>query len=85
MSARIASLSPRIAAVDPDVVAKLDAKIAAARAVAPPLPRVARRDLGDTGYRADPEHFAVQMATFDRMRETERASRESKEVSHERT
>ncbi|MEO8466289.1 MAG: hypothetical protein ABI640_13175 [Gammaproteobacteria bacterium] len=31
---------------------------------------------GDTGYRADPEHFAMQMEVFDRMRETERAFRQ---------
>ena len=35
-----------------------------------------RRDLGDTGYRADPEHFAMQMGVFDRMRETEREFRQ---------
>lgn len=35
-----------------------------------------RRDLGDTGYRADPEHFAMQMKVFDRLRETERTFRQ---------
>lgn len=30
----------------------------------------------DTNYRADPEHFAMQMGVFERMRETERAFRQ---------
>lgn len=32
-----------------------------------------RRGLGDTGYRANPEHFAMQMDVFDRMREINRS------------
>jgi hypothetical protein len=32
--------------------------------------------LGDTGYRANPDAFAAQMAIFGRMRETEHAFRQ---------
>jgi hypothetical protein len=32
--------------------------------------------LGDTGYRANPDAFAAQMAAFERMRETEYAFRQ---------
>jgi hypothetical protein len=32
--------------------------------------------LGDTGYRANPDAFAAQMAVFERMRETEHAFRQ---------
>ena len=44
--------------------------VVAPRAPAAPSTR-ARAPLGDTGYRANPEAFAAQMAVFGRMRETE--------------
>jgi hypothetical protein len=48
--------------------------------LAPPVPAApsirVHAPLGDTGYRANPDAFAAQMATFARMRETEHAFRQ---------
>lgn len=48
--------------------------------LAPPFPAApsirAHAPLGDTGYRANPDAFAAQMAIFGRMRETEHAFRQ---------
>jgi hypothetical protein len=48
--------------------------------LAPPAPAApsirVHAPLGDTGYRANPDAFAAQMAIFGRMRETEHAFRQ---------
>jgi hypothetical protein len=107
----VASLSPRVAAVDPNQQAALDMKIEAARASTPPIPpaplrlpriehvspeQIAVHPHGlllalvqnvlfalrqaTQPCSADPDAFARQMEVFERMRETERAFRQSKEV-----
>ena len=47
-------------------------QVALAAPSAPAAPSIrASAPLGDTGYRANPDAFAAQMAIFERMRETE--------------